>query len=206
MIGIIDYKLGNVRAFANIYKELGIAHLIADNVEAVKATDRLILPGVGAFDTAMRYLDASKLRPAIEQKVLAEGCPLLGVCVGMQMLFEHSEEGHVPGLGWLRGTVRDLDAIEPTGDAWAPRPHMGWNTVSTVAQSPLMNGLGASSEFYFLHSYYCVPANASEVIAVCDYRAPFACVVGSGSIFGVQCHPEKSHAAGMRLLRNFAGL
>jgi imidazole glycerol-phosphate synthase subunit HisH len=206
MIGIIDYKLGNVRAFANIYTELGIAYSIADTPEAIAAADRLILPGVGAFDTAMHYLDKSGLRPAIEAKVLEEGRPVLGVCVGMQMLFDRSDEGSMAGLGWLPGTVVKFSQKLENGSAPPPVPHMGWNTVTPVIESLLFADVSQPAEFYFLHSYYCVPENSSDVIANCCYPDAFSCVVGNGHIFGVQCHPEKSHGAGIQFLRNFAEL
>jgi imidazole glycerol-phosphate synthase subunit HisH len=206
MIGIVDYKLGNVRAFANIYNELGIAYSIADTPAAITASDRLILPGVGAFDTAMQYLENSGLRPAIEAKVQGEGRPVLGVCVGMQMLFDRSDEGKLSGLGWLPGSVVKFSQAEVTGSSVPLVPHMGWNTVTPTATSSLFFGFSQPAEFYFLHSYYCVPENANDVIATCHYPSPFACVAGNERVFGVQCHPEKSHGAGIQLLRNFAEL
>jgi imidazole glycerol-phosphate synthase subunit HisH len=204
MIGIIDYKLGNVRAFANIYTELGIAYSIADTPAAIAAADRLILPGVGAFDTAMHYLDRSGLRPAIEAKVRDEGRPILGVCVGMQMLFDRSDEGSLPGLGWLRGSVVKFLQKQSNGSSAPPIPHMGWNTVTPIVESSLFSSIVQPVEFYFLHSYYCVPENSRDVIATCSYPDAFACMVGNGRVFGAQCHPEKSHAAGTQLLRNFS--
>jgi glutamine amidotransferase len=203
MIAIVDYGLGNVRAFANIYAKLSLPVVIAKRASDLDRASKIILPGVGAFDHAMQFLDASGMRPRLEEKVRG-GTPVLGVCVGMQILAARSEEGVLTGLGWVEGEVR---RFRPPPDNRDMRiPHMGWNEVAPAGARPLMNGIDASARFYFLHSYYFVCRDPANVMAKTDYYGEFACAVGSGNVFGVQFHPEKSHSWGTRLLKNFAEL
>jgi len=204
MIAIIDYGLGNIRAFANIFKNLGFATTIARSRTDLASARRIILPGVGAFDHAMERFEASGMRETVEDLVLAHNRPVLGVCVGMQILAEASEEGQRHGLGWIAGTVRKI-RFEAT-DAAHILPHMGWNTVRVNSPSPLFSGLGGASEFYFLHSYYFQCADQASSIATADYATSFTCAVNARNIFGVQFHPEKSHGNGIQLLKNFAEL
>lgn len=201
MIGIIDYGLGNIDAFATIYRRLNISATVATSAADIRAADRLILPGVGAFDRAMTRLQESGMRQALEHAVRVDRKPVLGVCVGMQMMASRSDEGELPGLAWIPGEVKRMDC---QGVAQFALPHMGWNDVQPVATQGLFRDLDAGSRFYFLHSYYFAAADAGHVLARTDYAAPFAASVGSGHIYGVQFHPEKSHGAGMQLLRNFA--
>ncbi len=204
MIAIIDYGLGNIRAFANIFKNFGTPFKIASTPSDLIGITKVVLPGVGAFDHAMERLEGSGLREPLNEVVLQSKVPVLGICVGMQILALSSEEGKRPGLGWIDGVVKRLD----TGRN-AKRlilPHMGWNNVRSVNDNQIMQGLGAESSFYFLHSYYFQCHRTDDVIAHADYGGRFACAVNAGNIYGVQFHPEKSHQNGIRLLKNFAGL
>lgn len=202
MIHIVDYGLGNIHAFVNLYKRLGIETVRATNPDQLSGARKLLLPGVGAFDHAMELLDASGMRPALTDLVLRYSVPVLGVCVGMQMLADGSDEGQQAGLGWVRGRVRHFRAHPES--APLPMPHMGWNDVNPVVTHPVFAGLDAHARFYFLHSYYFECADLADVAATAAYGFDFACAVRRGNVLGVQFHPEKSHRWGMALLRNFA--
>lgn len=204
MIGIVDYGLGNVSAFANTYRRLGIAASpVSTEAELVNA-ERLILPGVGAFDWAMERLDRSGMRDALCKRVLIDRIPVLGVCVGMQMMADRSEEGSRAGLGWISGSV------ERFRDDWFDQathlPHMGWNDVEPALGEPLFAGMDAAPRFYFLHSYYFRPAAPRSVIGKSNYGVEFASAVRKDNVWATQFHPEKSHSWGVALLRNFAGI
>lgn len=204
MITIVDYGLGNVLAFANVYKRMNIEARIARTAEELRCAAKIILPGVGAFDHAMERLQQSGMREALDELVLQECRPVLGVCVGMQIMAASSEEGRRPGLGWLQGKVRALASATPTADL--PLPHMGWNDVSPVVDHPLFSDLQTSARFYFLHSYYFDGSGGTAAAAVANYGFDFSCAVSCGNIHGVQFHPEKSHHYGTQLLKNFAAL
>ena len=204
MIAIVNYGLGNVQAIANIYHKLGVPAVLATSAEQIESAERIVLPGVGAFDRAMGQLDESGMREALQAAVIGNRKPVLGICVGMQMLAERSDEGDAAGLGWVKGEVRKFDVSRFQQQTHLP--HMGWNDVAPVGGDPLFTELDNGARFYFLHSFYFSPANAGDVIARADYNGPFACAVRSGNVFGVQFHPEKSHQWGIQLLRNFAGL
>lgn len=204
MIAIVDYGWGNVRAIANIYKKLNIETSIAASPVELRAADKIILPGVGAFDSCIRSLNESGMREPLDQAVMRDAKPTLGICVGMQMLARSSEEGALAGLGWIDAEVKKFDATHFPDDTHLP--HMGWNDVQPREDSELFQDLRDGARFYFLHSYYFAPAAAEQVLAVTDYHGTFASSVRSRHIFGVQFHPEKSHAWGIRLLRNFANL
>jgi len=202
MIGIVDYGLGNVQAFANIYKRLNIpAQAVRTGVE-LRAVDRIILPGVGAFDWAMTKLEHSGMRESLDQMVLEAHVPVLGICVGMQMMANGSEEGKLAGLGWIEGEVVRFKSPNP--EETIQLPHMGWNDVVPTAAVALFKGLEADARFYFLHSYYFQPAASASVLAQTFYSKEFASAVHADNVFGVQFHPEKSHSWGIRLLENFA--
>jgi len=201
VIAIVHYGLGNVQAFANIYKRLNIPAGIAETPEGIRVANRLILPGVGAFDWAMKRLDASGLRPALEEAV-GRGKPVLGICVGMQMMARRSDEGILPGLGWIDGEVRRFDETAFTQQTHLP--HMGWNDVTPRNGNGLFRDLSQGARFYFLHSYYFVPRNPDHVLATTDYNGRYASAMRAGNVLGVQFHPEKSHAWGIQLLKNFS--
>lgn len=204
MIAIIDYGLGNVRAFANVYKKLNIPAVIVKQAEALKNASKVILPGVGAFDHAMQRLEKSGMKQILEEIVLQHNVPVLGVCVGMQMLACSSEEGSLPGLRWIDGEVK---RFKPSAFKQSIRvPHMGWNNVKPVKINGLLQGLGLDARFYFLHSYYMHCKNSEDVIAVTEYGDAFASAINHGNIYGVQYHPEKSHQWGIQLLKNYAEL
>jgi glutamine amidotransferase len=202
MITIINYGSGNIQAICNIYGRLRIPYLVTDKPEDVRASRKIILPGVGAFDQAMGELDRSGLRSALDAAVLGEKKPILGICVGMQLLAKSSEEGVCAGLGWIDGVVKRFS--HPVGTQRLQLPHMGWNHAQVLRPDPLFDGLDLSSGFYFLHSYYFSCADASEELTRTEYGAGYASAVRKGNIYGVQFHPEKSHQAGIGVLRNFA--
>ncbi len=204
MITIIDYGLGNIRAFSNMYKRMNIEARTATSADELESAEKIILPGVGAFDRALELLDRSGMRQLLDELVLRRKVPVLGICVGMQILAESSDEGVLPGLGWIPGRVRALKS-EPRL-ARLPLPHMGWNDVTPTRQTRLFEGLEQNARFYFLHSYFFDCARDEDVSACANYGIDFTCAVQSGNVFGLQCHPEKSHHWGAQLLKNFAEL
>ena len=204
MITLVDYGLGNIQAFANIYKRLNIPVTVADTVEKLAKAKKIILPGVGAFDWAMTRLNESGLRDCLDDLVLTQKRPVLGICVGMQMMAGKSDEGELEGLDWIDAEVKKFD--EATFTQKTHLPHMGWNDVIPQTTDCLFSGLGNNPRFYFLHSYYFLPKKTEEILAVTDYSGQFTSAVRSGNVFGVQFHPEKSHQWGIQLLKNFAEL
>ncbi|MCX5705955.1 MAG: imidazole glycerol phosphate synthase subunit HisH [Candidatus Omnitrophica bacterium] len=204
MIGIVNYGLGNIKAFANIYSKLGIPFLIVSGSGDLNKVKKLILPGVGSFDHAMEKLEKSGMRKSLDEIVLHNHMPILGICVGMQMFASFSEEGNLPGLGWIDGEVKRFNSAFL--DRSVCLPHMGWNNFKRLKLDSLLEGIDQEARFYFLHSYYFQCHKSEDVIAVTDYGGEFTCVVNSGNIFGVQFHPEKSHQWGVQLLKNFAKL
>jgi glutamine amidotransferase len=202
MITVVDYGLGNVRAFLNVYKRLNIAATVARNADELSKATRIILPGVGAFDHAMELLQISGMRETLDELVMSKGIPVLGICVGMQILAGSSEEGRLPGLAWIDGSVRKFDESKIAHRTRLP--HMGWNDVKANAGSRLFDGLGHNPLFYFLHSYYFHCVRSENILACAEYGDTFSCAVHSRNIYGVQFHPEKSHHDGARLLKNFA--
>jgi glutamine amidotransferase len=204
MITIVNYGLGNVLAIANIYRRLGIPVQEARTAEELATASRIILPGVGAFDWAMTRLERSGMRPALEELVVRRSRPVLGICVGMQMLAERSDEGHLAGLGWIPGEVKRFEGI--VDGQRRQLPHMGWNDVEPLEESSIFRGMVSGARFYFLHSYYFVPKRAEDVLATTTYGQSYASSVRCGAVFGVQFHPEKSHQWGIQLLKNFADI
>lgn len=201
MITLVNYGLGNIKAFANIYKRLNIETRIASTKAELEGARRIILPGVGAFDWAMDRLNASGMRDCLDDLVLNQGASVIGVCVGMQIMAARSDEGEAAGLGWFDAEIRRLDTRGTSEKLHMP--HMGWNDVAPVEAGGLFEGIEAP-RFYFLHSYYFSPAKSEQTLAETDYEGRFTSAVRSGRIFGVQFHPEKSHHWGVRLLKNFA--
>lgn len=203
MIHVVDYGLGNIQAFNTMFMRLGFESVRARTPKELQGATKVILPGVGAFDHAMTLLHASGMRPVLENLVGADEVPVLGICVGMQILANGSDEGIQRGLGWVEGHVRNF-AGNPSS-AGLPLPHMGWNDIEATPGSALFEGL-ENARFYFLHSYYFDCANREQSCAQADYGFKFDCSVQKNNIFGVQFHPEKSHHWGAALLRNFASL
>lgn len=199
-VTLVHYGLGNIQAFAHIYQRLNLAVEVATTAGQLDSAQRLILPGVGAFDWAMARLNASGMRDALDDAVLNRKAPVLGVCVGMQMMAERSDEGAEPGLGWIKGDVKAFNTMSETT---LPLPHMGWNDVEPTSNACLFAGIEAP-KYYFLHSYCIVPSNAADALATADYGNRFVSAVRHDNIFGTQFHPEKSHNWGIDLLRNFA--
>ena len=204
MITIVDYGLGNIQAIANIYRRLDIPVTTAQDAATLARAQRIVLPGVGAFDWAMSRLDASGMRETLDRLVLQDKRPVIGICVGMQMLARRSDEGNAAGLGWVDASVRLFDDARFVGPTHLP--HMGWNDAAPRATDPLFIGLEQDARFYFLHSYYFEPHEPADILATTDYGGEFCCAVRHGNVMGVQFHPEKSHQWGIRLLKNFAEL
>jgi len=197
VIALIDYGIGNLRSVEKALAAVGADVQLASAPEVIRAADKVVLPGVGAFGDGMAGLRQRGLEAVIET-VLQEGKALLGICLGMQLLFEVSYElGEHRGLGLLPGEVRKFER----GDLKVPQT--GWNQVRTEKDSPLLSGLAPNSYAYFNHSYYCEPANREDILASSEYGVRYASVVGRGRMYGVQFHPEKSQAVGLQILRNF---
>ena len=196
-VAIIDYGVGNLRSVEKAFEAMGAGACVSGDERVLREAERLVLPGVGAFGACMRALTERGFDKLVRERV-AEGAPLLGVCVGMQMLFEESEEfGQTAGLGLLRGRVRRF-----ANDLRVPQ--VGWNQVRQRHTHPLLADIEDSAFFYFVHSYYCDAADENMVLGETDYGTTYASMVAHRNICGVQFHPEKSQASGLKLLRNFA--
>ena len=204
MIHVIDYGLGNIQAFLTLYKRLGIEAIRTKTAADLTDASKIILPGVGVFDHAISLLNQSGMRPILETLVLQDKVPVLGICVGMQILASSSDEGQLPGLGWVAGKVRAFGANEESSRL--PLPHMGWNDVQPKLNHPLFSDLETDARFYFLHSYYFECDQPSNIVATASYGIDFTCAVSANNVYGVQFHPEKSHHFGTQLLKNFAEL
>lgn len=204
MIAIVDYGSGNIKAFENVYKTLDMPFVVASKADTLEKATKIILPGVGAFDQTMELLQNSGMRESLEELVLKRKIPLLGVCVGMQILSQSSEEGGLPGLGWIKGVVRKIKVDDPSRNIRLP--HMGWNSISPKRENKILKDLSPESRFYFLHSYYFACFSKEDVVAETGYGELFACAVNFENIYGVQFHPEKSHQNGIQLLKNFGTL
>lgn len=203
MIAIIDYSMGNVASIARMLKKLGIDSILTRDPDEISAAEKLILPGVGAFDTGMRKLRDTEIKGVLQQIVVEERKPVLGICLGMQLLFNRSEEGVEPGLGWIDG---DVKRFRFSGEQKERVPHMGWNLVMPSPGIPLFAELTKDARFYFVHSYFADPIDTSDIAATTQHGFKFCCAVSRGNIHGVQFHPEKSHKFGLQLLKNFAAL
>lgn len=201
MISIIDYGCGNTNAFINAYKKLNITARVVRSVSELENADKIILPGVGSFDYVINKFNQSGLRQIVEKRVLVEKIDVLGVCAGMQILADISDEGVEEGLGWIKGKIKlfDISKINHTTKI----PHMGWNTVDSI-KTPIFHGIDKKARFYFVHSYYFKNCKPSDRIATTHYAGNFTSAVKKDNIYGVQFHPEKSHQNGLKILNNFA--
>lgn len=202
MIAVIDYGMGNVGSIINILNKIGANAILTNDIQQVEAADKLILPGVGAFDNGMRNLNEAGFSEAIKVHAMEKRKPLLGICLGMQLLGRRSEEGEEKGLGLI---PFDNKRFKFENNVNLKIPHMGWDVVeNTIANDPLLMGLSSLQRYYFVHSYHAVCDNEDNVLMRCDYGYYFAAAVKKGNVYGVQFHPEKSHRFGMALLENFA--
>lgn len=199
MIKIINYGLGNVSSFLNVYKSLNIECGLATCEEDLKSATHIILPGVGSFDFAMDLFLKSGLKSKVESLIFEKNVPLLGICVGMQILGDESEEGEKDGLGWIPGKIKK---IKDTSKNNLPLPHMGWNDLSKIKNKQLFKDINLNKGFYFLHSYFF--DSGQYAIASCSYPNEFCCAIQNENIYGVQFHPEKSLSNGISLLKNFS--
>ncbi|HEY9191816.1 MAG TPA: imidazole glycerol phosphate synthase subunit HisH [Methyloversatilis sp.] len=205
-VAIIDYGMGNLRSVAKAIEHVApdAEVIVSSDAAAVAGADRVVFPGQGAMPDCMRELDARGLRMAVLDAAASK--PFLGICIGLQMLFQHSQEGDVPGLGVLDGDVRRFaDPVDPVSGVRLKVPHMGWNGVTQTRQHPLWQGIDDDERFYFVHSYYVQPQDPALTAGRTTYGAPFTSAIARDNIFAVQFHPEKSAHAGLRLLQNFIG-
>lgn len=201
MITIIDYGMGNVGSIANMLRKLGIEAIVSHSVDDLERAEKLILPGVGSFDHGMRNLRARGLIPVLEERVNRRGTPVLGICLGMQLMGKGSAEGVEPGLGWIDADNVPLRRDAPAGERLKV-PHMGWNTVRLTSQGP--PSMGPDRRFYFVHSFHLACRDQHDVWAWTTYGVPFVSAVKRDHLLGVQFHPEKSHRFGLQLLGDFA--
>jgi glutamine amidotransferase len=202
MITIVDYGMGNLGSMLNMFKRIGVEARIESDPSVLSSSVKLVLPGVGAFDAAMQRINALPgLRDILERKALVEQVPVLGVCLGMQLLTRRSDEGRLEGLCWIPGVTRRFPRA-----AGLKVPHMGWNVAKPVTRNALTIGIGDEPSYYFVHSYYVQVDDPSHSIMRTHYGLEFDSAIGSDNIYGVQFHPEKSHRFGMQILKNFADL
>lgn len=204
MITIIDYGVGNINAFVNVYKRVNITTKIAKTAQDLEGAKKLILPGVGHFDHAMSELIKSGMREKLDELVLENKVPIIGICVGMQMMGNSSDEGKLEGLKWIDASIKKFD--ETKIQQVTRLPHMGWNDVNPVISNPLFEGLEKDALFYFLHSYFFECKNTDDILAISEYGGQFTCAANHENVYGIQFHPEKSHHYGETLLHNFAKL
>jgi glutamine amidotransferase len=205
VIVVVDYGMGNVGSIANMLRKVGANTRVSSQARDIETAEKLILPGVGAFDAAMARINASGLRAALERRAVEDKVPVLGICLGMQLLTQTSEEGKLHGLGWIAArTVAFRGRIEPRLKC----PHMGWNLVALNTPSALTSGFDTVAEprFYFVHSYFIECDDSNVGILRTTYGVTYDSAIQRGNIYGVQFHPEKSHRFGMKLLENFAKL
>ena len=203
MIAIIDYGMGNIASVINMFKRIGNRDVVyTRDLDTIAKADKLLLPGVGAFDNGMQHLESAGLIEVLSKRVVADKIPVLGICLGMQLLTRRSEEGLRSGLGWI---AADCKKFQFSSEDNLKIPHMGWNYIDVRNQSQLIDTT-KKQKFYFVHSYYVSCDNSDDVTATCNYGVDFACMIQRDNIFGAQFHPEKSHKFGMELLEKFSKL
>ena len=201
MIVIVDYGMGNLGSVKNMLKRIKIEAVISSEKETIRKAEKLILPGVGAFDKAMQNLQDLDLIDVLHKKVLDEKTPILGICLGMQLLTRKSEEGKLQGLGWIDAETKKFKFTKEHQDLKIP--HMGWNTINIIDSNSLFNNMEGDARFYFVHSYHIVCKQKEDCQAKTEYGYPFTSAIKKGNIMGTQFHPEKSHKFGMNILKNF---
>ena len=204
MITIVNYGSGNIKAITNIYELLKIPFSVASKPFQLEEAEKIILPGVGSFDYCIEKLNNSGLKEILNKKVIKEKTPVLGICIGLHLMARGSDEGSLPGLGWISGYVKKFDESKLT---LKPKiPHMGWNSIKVRSNLELFKGVDKKKGFYFIHSYYIEPENKKEIMTITNYEYDFVSGVKKNNIYAVQFHPEKSHTNGMKLLQNFSQL
>lgn len=201
MLAIIDYGLGNLGSIQNMLKKIGVKAIITSDIEVISKASKLILPGVGSFDYAMNQLRELQIIEVLNQKVLIEKTPILGICLGVQLFTSQSEEGVLEGLNWFEAETIKFNFQNSNNELKIP--HMGWNDVTLSKESKLFQNMPIQSRFYFVHSYFLSPKNESDSLLKANYGFDFTCALEKDNIVGVQFHPEKSHKFGMQLLKNF---
>jgi glutamine amidotransferase len=201
MITIIDYGVGNLSSVRNMLRRLGAKSKICNKLSEIEHADKLILPGVGSFDYGMAQLKNSGLLDILNKRVLIDKVPILGICLGVQLMMEGSEEGNLPGLGWIKGKTIAFDKTRLNPNQKIP--HMGWNHVKEYEESDLFKDMYDEPRFYFAHSYHLMTTRPEDVLLKTNYGCDFAAGIESGNIVGVQFHPEKSHKFGMKIFENF---
>lgn len=201
MIAIIDYGLGNLRSISRKIERLGYPVIVTRNINKLRAADKLILPGVGHFKTGMQNLKKYRLIPVLNELVLVQKKPILGICLGLQLFCQHSQEGDVDGLGWLKAEVKSFKNDPRFPDL--PIPHMGWNKIDVVKDNKLLNGINKNQRFYFVHSYFVDCDDKIDVIAQTKYGVTLVSAMKKHNIYGTQFHPEKSHIAGLNVIENY---
>jgi len=203
MITIVNYGLGNLGSIRNMLLRIGVESVITDDLETIRGAERLILPGVGAFDNAMANLNRLGIAQVLNERVLERRVPILGICLGMQLMSRRSEEGSLPGLGWV-----DAETVRFRFEGEAARlkiPHMGWNRIERARQDGILGNQDEESRFYFVHSYHVRCNEEQNVLATTDYGFRFHSALIRDNVVGMQFHPEKSHRFGMQLMKNFIG-
>jgi glutamine amidotransferase len=204
MIAIINYGSGNLQAIANIFHKLNIAHKITNEKSVLLEADKLVLPGVGAFDEVMGQVNKSGLRDTLDEMVLHLKKPVIGICVGMQILAKSSDEGELEGLGWIDGVVKKMDTKNLT---FKPHlPHMGWNIAKPMRENQILKNIDIEKGFYFLHSYCFYCNNNDDILMTTEYGELITSAVNHNNIYGMQFHPEKSHYNGIQIFKNFSNL
>lgn len=201
LVTIVDYGMGNIGSLTNMFRRIGAQTEVVSNLEGINAARKILLPGVGAFDAAMNRIDALGLREVLCKKALEDKVPLLGICLGMQLLTNSSEEGQAKGLGLI-----DAQTLRFPRKSGLKVPHMGWNRVEITQDTPLTSDLPPEPRFYFVHSYHVKAADPADVMLRCKYGVDFDAGLRRENIFGAQFHPEKSHKFGMALLKGFVSL
>lgn len=199
-IVIVDYKMGNPASIINMLKKIGYGSVLSSDHSSILDADKLILPGVGSFDQAVRNINELNLRDVLNEKVIVQKTPILGICLGMQLITKTSEEGALKGFGWIDSYCKKFYFSDKISHKV---PHMGWNTIQLLQEHSLFNELSNDPRFYFVHSYYVVCSDTTNVLTLTNHGFDFASSIVSGNVLGVQFHPEKSHKFGLKIMKNF---